>query len=87
MKIYKINFKSLAVFVLLALSASCSDDYLDRPDQEDMLVKSFILRMSKCSELLTECTEECGRHFILNVFTLFQNCHQEIAGRMLMETR
>lgn len=41
MKIYKINFKSVAVFVLLALSASCSDDYLDRPTQDGYVSDNF----------------------------------------------
>lgn len=41
MKIYKINFKSLAVVALLALSASCSEDYLDRPTQDGYVSDNF----------------------------------------------
>ena len=41
MKIYKINLKSLAVLLLLALSASCSDDYLDRPTQDGYVSDNF----------------------------------------------
>ncbi|MEO6175855.1 MAG: RagB/SusD family nutrient uptake outer membrane protein [Flavobacterium circumlabens] len=41
MKIYKINFKSLALIALLALSASCSEDYLDRPTQDGYVSDNF----------------------------------------------
>src|SRR5687768_2938557 len=41
MKIYKIKFKSLAVLVLLTLSASCSDDYLDRPTMDGYVSDNF----------------------------------------------
>lgn len=42
MKIYKINFKSIAaVFVLLAMATSCSEDYLDRPTQDGYVSDNF----------------------------------------------
>lgn len=41
MKIYKINFKSVALCVLLTLSASCSEDYLDRPTQDGYVSDNF----------------------------------------------
>lgn len=41
MKIYKINLKNIALAVMLVLSASCSDDYLDRPTEDGYVSDNF----------------------------------------------
>jgi hypothetical protein len=41
MKIYKINFKNIALVAVMALSASCSDSYLDRPTEDNYVSDNF----------------------------------------------